>query len=530
MHRISWSSAAAALIAGLVVLAGCSTGSTTRATGPPKGGGTATVRLASDWGILNLSDTQLTADAQTVLTAFYDRLVVLDNGKVIPYLASSWTTTATRITFKLRGDAVCSDGTPVTATVVKNSLQPFTVSPPGKRLFGSAPVSIAADNASHTVTFTLPAPNTDAIFGFTQPQAGIVCPAGLVNSRVVQAQQTFGSGPYTMQSAVHGDNLTAKLRTDWKWGPAGSSSATLPSTVVFKVISNNTTATNLLQTGGLDIALISGQEVSHAASIKSLTHTHAHSYYVFPLSINELPGHPGQDQAVRQAIITAFDPASWSQAATAGNDIVGNTFQTKDAQCYNASAGSLAPKHSVAAAQQVLKDAGYTLGSDGKFSKSGKPLTLNVLASTDEGSGPDYEATTFNAVGFTVNMNVPEPATFGKFAIALNFDIFVAYHDSSAIPGVTQNLGFLLGTRLPTEGGTNYGTITDPQITALYSSALSATTVPEKCSFINQIQAALWKNWYTEPVAAATYDWFTLGWNIVTNTNVLETWSLRRSG
>lgn len=487
------------------------------------------VGLGGDWGILNLSDSQVIGDGQTVLTAFYDRLVANDNGKLVPYLAKSWTTTPTTITFNLTPTATCSDGTPVTATLVKNSFQPFFQSPTGKRVLGAGPFTVNADDANHTITFTSPTPNVDAIFGFSEPQAGIVCPPGLVNSRVVQAQQAFGSGPFTIVSNLHGDSLTAKLRSGWKWGPAGTNASTLPDTLIFKVVSNMTTAANLLVTGGLNVALISGAEVQRMKAEKSLTLHQAHSFYLFPLIINQLPGHSGSDQAVRQAIITAFDPAVWNQAAQGGNYITGTTFLTKDAQCYDPTGGKLAPKHSVAAAQQVLKDAGYVLGSNGKFTKNGRPLTLTVLASP-EGSGPDYTATTLNSVGFTVTLNVPDPAVYGAEATKLNFDIFVQSRTSSAFSSVLQAMAFDLGTKLPTEGGTNYGTILDPQITALYQAAVQSPTVAAKCNNINQIQMLLWKNWDLEPVAAGTYDWFSKGWKVSPATNRLEAWSLTRAG
>ena len=66
------------------------------------------VRVGGDWTALDPFILQGGEAGPAIDSATYDRLVTLDNGKIIPYIATSWTQTPTSITFKLRGDVVCA--------------------------------------------------------------------------------------------------------------------------------------------------------------------------------------------------------------------------------------------------------------------------------------------------------------------------------------------------------------------------------------------------------------------------------------
>ncbi len=69
---------------------------------------------------------------------------------ISPYLAKSWTTSPSTIVFTLRKDATRQDGTPITATVVANSLHrftdPATKSSQAARLLTPGPYTISADD------------------------------------------------------------------------------------------------------------------------------------------------------------------------------------------------------------------------------------------------------------------------------------------------------------------------------------------------------------------------------------------------
>ena len=110
-----------------------------------------------------------------------------ENNKIVSDLASKWDITPTQGTFTIRGGATCSDGTPITAGVVAESLKVFAA-PDSKSSFrplvlGDGPATVTADDAAGTVTVKLAQPWTDLLQGMSLHATGIVCPAGLKTPR-----------------------------------------------------------------------------------------------------------------------------------------------------------------------------------------------------------------------------------------------------------------------------------------------------------------------------------------------------------
>src|SRR5262245_42293942 len=212
----------AAAVAMIASACGGNTGSGPSSGGKAISGGTLSVRGNRDF---DTWDPATCTTCREYASIFYATLLALDSsGKIVPYLATSYSATANSVTFKLRTDATCSDGTPVTAAVVKNSLQRMidVKAPNNAALFGPGPYTVSEDDATNSVTFSVGKPFSDLVYGFTQLdpglQTGIVCPAGLADPKRL-ATTPAGAGPYTLVDAVHGDHLTVKLRSDFKWGP-----------------------------------------------------------------------------------------------------------------------------------------------------------------------------------------------------------------------------------------------------------------------------------------------------------------------
>jgi len=93
----------------------------------------------------------------------------------------------------------------------------------------------------------------------------------------------------------------------------------------------------------------------------------------------QTPGHPMTDIALRQAVGMVVDPTAWNQAAYGGFGTISTSWLTPDGQCFDSATKNLAPTYNIVKAQQVLTQAGYTTGSDGKLKdKSGNPVSLLV--------------------------------------------------------------------------------------------------------------------------------------------------------
>jgi peptide/nickel transport system substrate-binding protein len=469
-----------------MALAACG-GNSPSGSGTPtnsyKDGQTATIRLSTDWTNFDIQVLPSLGNTTLVLAA-YDRLLDYENGKLVPYLATSWTQTPTTLTFTIRTDATCSDGTPVTPTVIANSfkrlLDPNTHFKNIGQLFGTGPYSVSADDAGHKFTFTTGAPFSNLVYGFADPAASVICAAGISNPSQLQTQM-FGSGAYTLAEAVHNDHVTFKLRNNWTWGPNGASAKSpgIPATLIYKIVTSETTAANLLETGGLNLALISGPDIPRLIADTSLIHKTAPVSTSQLMVFNQAAGHITEDIVVRQALQTAVDPAGWCRSSNAGFCVATTSYLASNAPCYDPTTAKLIPKPSVTAAKKVLTDAGWAPGSDGTMAKNGQKLTVNLLGGTFQNTGPDYLLAQFKALGANVVFTKVDFAAYAADLQGAHFtwDVTVAALSSAtSFAALPSNFAvpFMSGPTLA-KGGRNLYSIIDPEIDADVAAALATT-------------------------------------------------------
>lgn len=402
----------ALFITGGVILSACAPSGSTSAVSPQASaqtGGTITARLPGDFDTLDPHKTRNTNGYQLAF-ALYDRLVARDEkGTVVPYLASSWDVTATSFTGKLRGDATCSDGSKVTATVVADSFKrlgnPDTNAPYSYRTLGRAGFTAIGDDAAQTIKITLNAPNSDLLLGLTMPWASVVCGAGLKDPSTLDMKPS-GSGPFALEAAKRGDSYTLKARPDFKWGQQGLTTASpgFPDKLVFRVLDNVTTAANLLLNKELDIAQVVGQDLARVAADKDLTRQDVLGFGSDGLQFMEKAGHPTADPIVRKALAMAVDNAAWTKAAYFDSGQPMTTFYTPGMSCYDANNGAGGVKYDPQGAKQLLLQNGWTAGADGKLVKGGQPLAIRIISSTRFNAGGEYLLNAFQAVGVSATL------------------------------------------------------------------------------------------------------------------------------
>jgi len=477
-------------------------------------GGTVTIRMQGDWGKpIDGGQTVTTATGGMLSSTMYDRLVAFagNSSKLVPYIAESWTTTPTSVTFKIRKDATCADGTPLTATVVYNSyarfISPDTKSPWTSTIFGPGPYTLAKDDAASTFTFTIPKAYNQLVYAFARDWNGIICPAGLQPGADFTTK-SYGSGPYIFESSTQGDQYVVKKREGWSWGPEGRTSSAngFPDRLVFKVIANETTAANLLLTGSLDISLLAGPDIKRLEADKTYEEQIAPSFAPYTFQMNFAPGRPANDIAVRKAVYTAVDPKAWNQAALDGKGLVSTNFQANPGgYCYTDLSGIM-PKPSVADARKALQDGGYTLGPDGKFQKGGKTLTLRVVGTSFTGSGVEYISDTLNQVGVKVDLVNTDYVTFAQYFGKTDYDVIVGlFGQTVPIAGTSPN--FMRG-KFPADGGNNRLNLDDPQLSALVDKAYAAPDGPEACAAWKEFNTYMITNWIALPWVGSVTPWF----------------------
>jgi peptide/nickel transport system substrate-binding protein len=460
----------------VVALAGCG-GAAPGGNAAVVEGGTFTLGLSSDPGNL---DPQMGAGTSlfTVTQFAYDPLVSVDGrtGEIRPELARSWKAEGTTVTLTLADGITCSDGTELTASAVADNLA-FVGDPQNKSpmlgTFYPAGATAKGDDATATVTITLAQPAPFVLNGLAS--LPIVCPSGLAD-RTGLRSATAGTGPFALSAAAPGDRYTYTKRPGYTWGPDGATTAApgLPDTVVVKVVENETTAANLLLSGGLNAAQVTGPDAERLAGARLFTaETPAlagEQWY------NHAAGRVTDDPAVRMALTRALDLAQLQKVLTAGKGAPATTLAANaPVACPGDSVSRALPALDPAAAGALLDGAGWAKGPDSMRSKGGRPLALTFLYQNNLGSSGDAAAELavqqWKAIGVAATAQAQNETTLtGTIFGAGDWDVsWVSLNVSTP----DQLVPFLSGP--PAPQGTDFAAIADPDYDAAVASATALT-------------------------------------------------------
>ncbi|MFI9455489.1 ABC transporter substrate-binding protein [Amycolatopsis sp. NPDC052450] len=433
----------------------------------PVEGRTFTMAIGSDPGALDPAMTVL-AVALDIGRFLYDSLVNLDDtGKPIAGLAEKWEATTTTASFTLRNGITCDDGTPLTASDVAANIG-FIGDPANKSPMAGLAIApgtkATADDAARTVTVTSGAP--DAFLLRNVGGLPIVCGKG-VTDRQALAKGKYGTGMYTMTEIVPNDHYTLTRRKDYAWGPGEwqREQPGLPEKVVFRVIQNTTTAANLLLSGELNSARITGQDQQRLRAQKLY-----HGEQVVPMGemfFNQGPGRPGADLAVRRALVQALDLPQIGKVLTGGSGAPSQGMVTTEPRaCSGDAVSGKLPAFDVAAAKAGLDAAGWKPGADGVRVKDGKRLALTAIYGSQVGPtmAPSAELMqqSWKAAGVEVTLKgLDSPGTSQVLFNTGEWDISLA-PVTLLLP--SQAVPFVSGPKPP--AGTNFAHIENERYTA----------------------------------------------------------------
>jgi len=400
-----------------------------RRTSAGKPSGSATLAIPADPGNL---DPQMTVVSSTryVDTFAYDTLVnLVGPGKIASGLAQSWKVVSPKkVEFTLRPSISCSDGTKMTASVVKQNLD-FVGNPANKSpllgLFMPVGATVTANNSARTVVVTTTTPNPFMIQGLALVQ--LVCSKGLANRSLLD-HGTDGTGPYALTGAVPGDHYTFAVRKGYTWGPGGASTAVngLPAKVTIKVVSNETTAANLLLTGGLNVASIGGPDRTRLGK--------AHLFNIVApaqpneILFNENAGHPAANPAVRKALVQALNLSQIGKVVTSGFGLKMTQLSLQNfTPCAGDSVTGNVPAYNTSAAKSALSGVSVKLlyaSDEGPSYAPAAELAQEQLAAAgakvtlDPQSTANLQATLFGTGDWDVviiGIGVANPAQFTAF-------------------------------------------------------------------------------------------------------------------
>lgn len=367
--------------------AGGSAGAT---NGPAAGknyvdGATFTMAMTSDPGSL---DPQMSVSSDLLqLAAFaYDSLLsTAKDGSLVSELAKDWKVDGTTVTMTVKEGISCSDGTPFTADDAAANIN-FMSNPDNKSaLLGVfVPAGARATSSGSTLSVKLPAAAPFSLEGLAG--APMVCKSGLADRKTLE-KATAGTGPYVLKEAVPGDHFTFTKREGYTWGPDGATTSEkgMPAVVTVKVIPNETTAANLLLSGGLNAARVKGQDV---ARLKAAN--------LFSSEVNSISGElwfnhaderPGADAAVRKAIAQATDFGKVRDVLTSKMGSAPTTFAVyPPVTCPGDSISAAIPTGGLEAAKATLDAAGWKIGADGTRTKDGRALEMSFIYQAETGA------------------------------------------------------------------------------------------------------------------------------------------------
>ena len=494
------------LTAGVIAIAAC--GSTSGQSGHSPSDyaqdGTFTAVVNTDPGNLHPLLTSLIA-TQSVNAYTNDSLLSIDpkTREVGDYLAETWTDAGSSLTFTLKKDVTCQDGTSFNAQTAADNLNwiadPKNSSP---WLGVSVPPSTVAtvDGDVLTVTTAEPTPFLLQRIGGIR----LVCKAALDDPSSIR-NSSNGTGLFQITDVVANDHVTLERRAGYHWGPNGDTTSDtlgVPKTVTVKVVTDPATTANLVLTGSVNAAAILGpdQERVEAGGLDSMDYTNMTGEIIF----NHNPALPTADTTVRSALLQAIDLDDYTGINTGGKGSRATALAVNEPTAcdYDSVTGTL-PSFDMTAAKKSLNEAGWRTGPDGTLTKDSKPLTLNVVFNSSRdtfAAAAEYALAQWQELGAKVELRGGD----NNFVISNTY----AATDPTAW---TISIGLAIQSNIPSlfaryfDGpqppeGVNFAGIDNPKYSEL---AAKASTMPgqESCPVWEEAERSLFTASDVAPVS-----------------------------
>src|SRR5690606_35305325 len=237
------------LLAGALLAAGCSAGSTASpGAAPDSPDAPLRIGFTAEPANLDFARTDGAAIPEALLVNVYEGLVELDQatGEIVPALAESWTVSPDGLVydFTLREGVTFSNGEPFTADDVKFSIERVQSDAWTISLKNGMDVVSGVEVVSPTqVRVTLSRPSNNWLFSMTTRIGAMFDPSAVADL----ANTPVGTGPYTVAEFRRGDRLVLTRRDDY-WGEPPA----IPR-IELQYFRDATAAVNALLTDGIDV-------------------------------------------------------------------------------------------------------------------------------------------------------------------------------------------------------------------------------------------------------------------------------------
>jgi len=504
----------AILAAGATLLAACSSsgssgnsshGATTTTTaagsaggGAGKSGGTLTIAVSSDQGT---EDPQEAGSNDTIFSArqIVDSLTDQDpkTGKIVPWLASSWdvSSNATTYTFHLRTDVTFSDGTALTAQVVKDNFDAIpklgaTAQLAAGYLTGATTTVVDA----HTVKVSFPQPNASFLQATATHSLGILADSSAKASVAQRAKGVIGSGPFVLQKYVPNQEVDLVKRTGYKWGSSvfTKSGEAYLDKIVYKIVPEAGVRTGSLESGQVDAignVGLADEKALKAAGVNLISR--ANPGVVFNIGINN--SRPlFQDKSVREAISLAIDRASIVSSQLPSGSQPATSILSHTTPDYENLSSDLT--YDQAKAKSLLASAGWTAGSGGILTKNGTKLSFTIDWFANFGPSPavlQLIQQELKAVGIDVQLKEVQIAQLVQIQQSGDFDALWG--------NLTRADPDILRSTYSTQGLNAYK-VKDSTLDGLLIKQAATADASARQKLVDQAQESIVSNYYAIPV------------------------------
>jgi glutathione transport system substrate-binding protein len=409
------------------------------------------------------------------------------------------------IVYKIKQEAVWSDGTPVTADdfvyLWKNLNGSIKNNDVAATTGYDQIQSVKGSDNGKTVTVVFAEPFSDwksLFYGLLPAHYMAKVPGGWNTGLDKNPDKIPVNGPFRVASWDQGQSLTL-ARNDKYFGPK----AHLDS-VVFRFLPESTTQPAALQNNEVDL-IYPQPQLDLVAQVKAMPDVTSELNIGLSfehLDFNFKNPHLA-NPAVRKAIATGLNiPEIVNRTVKQFTDEaqpLGNRIWLPGQQSYQDHFGQYG-KGDTAAATKLLEDAGYTKGADGVYAKGGSKLSLRISTTAGNQLRETQEQliqAQMKAIGVDIKIaNADSTKLFGDWLPNGNFDIanFGWVGNPFAISS-SQDI-------YRTGGGSNYGAYASKKVDQMFAQAVREVDEAKSAELGNQIDQQLTADMATIPLYA----------------------------
>ena len=403
-----------------------------------------------------------------------------------PWLAESWTVSEDKLTwtFKIRDNVKFSNGDPLTADAVKQSIErAFAKNTRAATFFEYESMTADGQNLIITTKKALP-----GMPGYLADPLFIIVDTAAESSRDFSKEGPICTGPYTVESFVKERAVMKRNENYWD-GQVPYATVEIPS------IDDPNTRAMALQSGDVDVAVnIAAGDIELFKNNDKFNVDEISSLRVVLARLNQKPDHILSDPKVRAALISGCDRETYNNILLKGTFIPGKApvppsldygfDQLKDPNAYN-------PER----AAKLLDEAGW-VDSDGNGirDKDGRNLELDFVVYNSRAELPLYAEAVqadLKKLGFDIKINTVDYNLIDNMGIKGEYDLLISNITTANTGDPEIFLSWYWKTNVDGNNPQNGSGYSNPEYDALLEQLSSEFDAAKRRELIIQLQQIL---------------------------------------